>query len=186
MIGIDLVSGFVGAAPDANVAAAQRALAAAGFNGQDGKPLKADGIMGPNTASAITAFWTSRGASRPAIVDAELLEALGTTGTSAKTGGGLSEDTKRKLLVVGGCGVAGAILMVYGFYRLGREQTVSALGKAPTVAMPRLSTSSSSRDLIDAVGTTPSGTVLWEGKVSRGFLPAPRGPVGGSGILATV
>lgn len=70
---------FMGAeAYSPDVEAAQRALVAAGFNkGKDGKPLKTDGIEGPNTDFAVAAFWASRGASHAARVDADLLAALG-------------------------------------------------------------------------------------------------------------
>jgi hypothetical protein len=66
---------------DAKVNAAQAALKSAGFKGADGKPLKVDGIMGPNTEYAITSFWASRGTDlHLPTVDDDLLNALGVVG----------------------------------------------------------------------------------------------------------
>ncbi len=70
---------YLGAAtPDAKVRAAQEALNAAGF---DTKGV--DGLMGPNTAAAISAFWASRGLSHAAVVDNDLVRALSVTTPTA-------------------------------------------------------------------------------------------------------
>ena len=53
------------------VLAVQTALKAKSF---DPGPL--DGVMGPKTAAAITAYWATKGVSRAPVVDAALLHAL--------------------------------------------------------------------------------------------------------------
>lgn len=127
---------YLGASmPDAKVRAAQEALSAAGF---DTKGV--DGLIGPNTEAAITAFWASKGLSHAAVVDDDLMKALATTApvskpapkttalvpaeqspvTTSTTSQNTTITTGKKLAVIA-VGVATAIAGVIVLYSAGRS-----------------------------------------------------------------